>query len=316
MNQTIHTQTPASGSRNGAAMMGMGYCGGHLGEIAQGVATTPAGRLVRCLVTMPCDLFGARADFTPDDSGGVGVFPPDYWKARTAVLKTFQALGMPGVGGRLQVHHNIPEKIGCGSSTATVVAAIRAAADSVGATLDLDTVARITVESECASDSIMFSSYDAVLFAHREGRVVEVFPGSLPRMQVLGFNTDPDGDGVDTLGHPRARYDGAEIEQFRCIWAMLRYACRGGDVEVLARAATLSAHIDQRFLPKPHFDRMLHLQKSVGALGIHVSHSGTVAGFIFAPGDGSREAAQIAQAELARWGFGPFWRFTAGGDRS
>lgn len=328
----MYTLSPASGSpdvagdgdreahtptmRGASAPVGMGCCEGHMGEIAQGVALIPSGGLVRCLVTMPCDLFGARARFLPDDSGSVHVAPDGYWKARTAVEKTFRALGIRGLGGCLEVGHNIPEKIGCGSSTATVVSAIRAAAGAVGARLDPDTVARITVESECASDSIMFPPCaPAVLFAHREGRIVEVFPGPLPRMQVLSFNTDPAGEGVDTLKHPRARYSAAEIERFGCIWMLMRYACRHQDVGALGRAATLSARIDQRFLPKPRFDRLLDLQKSTGALGVHVSHSGTVAGLIYAPDDRNREQAQTAEAELSRWGFGPFWHFTVGNPR-
>ena len=291
---------------------GQGTCTSHFGEIAQGVAVTHMGRLERCLVTMPCDLFHASATFVPEDRTGIRVSPGTYWKARAAAERTLGAMNLSGRGGHLKIIHNIPEKLGCGGSTATVVATIRAVAASQGKTLSPETIAHITVESELASDSIMFSSRaNAVLFAHRKGNVVEEFPGPLPKMYVLGFNTDAEGEGVDTLKYPRARYSSYQIEQFRVVWALIRNSCRTQDVEALGRAATLSARIDQEFLPKPGFTEALSLVSEAKALGIHVSHSGTVAGLIFAPATPSAVLDEV-QERLHKLGLGPFWQFHVG----
>jgi uncharacterized protein involved in propanediol utilization len=48
----------------------------------------------------------------------------------------------------------------------------------------------------------------------------------------------------------------------------------------------------------------------VGALGVQVAHSGTVAGFLFAPGPGA--AARIAEARdgLHRLGIQSSWEFS------
>src|SRR5437667_135193 len=83
----------------------------------------------------------------------------------------------------------------------------------------------------------------AVLFAHREGLVVESFRKALPPIEVISIDTMP-GSTVDTLEFEPARYASAEIEAFRPIRSLLRTAINAADARLLGKAATASAHIN------------------------------------------------------------------------
>jgi uncharacterized protein involved in propanediol utilization len=55
---------------------------------------------------------------------------------------------------------------------------------------------------------------------------------------------------------------------------------------------------------------LLRLAKEAGALGVQVAHSGTVAGFLFAPGAGAAGRIELARAGLRRLGLSSSWEFS------
>jgi uncharacterized protein involved in propanediol utilization len=141
-------------------------------------------------------------------------------------------------------------------------------------------IGRIAVAAESASDPIMIDDR-VVLFSHREGTVLEILGRHLPAMIVVGCDADPGTRIVDTITLPPAAYAEADIDTFRSLRSELRAAVATGDVARLAKVATASALISQRFLPKSAFDFLLDLCERTGGQGIQVAHSGTVAGLIF-----------------------------------
>jgi uncharacterized protein involved in propanediol utilization len=205
------------------------------------------------------------------------------WKARLAAVFSMAELATdqsPPAGGYMEIRSEIPRGIGMGSSTADVTAAIRAIANFHGVTPSAEKVGRIAVRAECASDPLMIDDR-VVLFSHREGTVLETFGHRLPPMIVVGCDADPGTGRIDTIDLPPADYSAADIETFGALRAQLRVAVASGDVAGLARVATSSALISQRFLPKPAVGFLLDLCKRTGGCGILVAHSGTVAGVIF-----------------------------------
>jgi uncharacterized protein involved in propanediol utilization len=145
--------------------------------------------------------------------------------------------------------------------------------------LSREEVGRLAVLAECASDSVMIDDR-VVLFAHRDGVVLETLGHRLPPMIVVGCDTAP-GAVVDTLGLQPAEYNDAEVGAFQVLRAALRRAIATDDVALLGRVTTASARINERFLPKPHLDTLLALCGRYRGCGIQVAHSGTVAGIIF-----------------------------------
>lgn len=282
---------------------------GHHGEIVQGMFYSAEGQLEHGLVTLPCPLFRTRARFRPLRSGPLTVEPADRGRARTAARLTLDALGRTGWGGSLRLDSNVPLRWGCGSSTTDVLASVRAVADAFGAQLEPAWIARICVAAETASDSLMFCAGRAVLFAQRRGSVLQDLGGPLPPVQVLGFNTE-DGRGVETLALPPIAYSAWEAEAFRPMLGLLRRAVDSQDPALLGRVATASTVITQRHRPKSQMPRLLALAAEVGALGVQVAHSGTVAGFLFEPGPAATRRMDRARAGLLRLGLQGSWDFS------
>ena len=288
---------------------GYGAAIAHHGELLQGVCEGADGRLKRVLVSIPCGIFKSEVSFMPDDSDLVQVEPK--WKVKThrAVDLALGSMSKWKIGGRLQIRSNIPVGWGLGSSTSDVTAAIRAIADSLGEKLSPQGIAALAVRAETACDATMFDEH-LVLFAQREGIVIEDFSTSLPRLAILGFNTDPHDEGVDTIDFSPARYSWWEIEAFRPMVGLLRRAVDLRSPQLLGQVASASATINQRYLPKPHFQQLKAISEDAGALGLQVAHTGTIAGLLFNPADTLTESrVKHAETLLARIGIKQTWFF-------
>jgi len=286
---------------------GSGTAIGHHGEILQCVQEV-AGRLHRVLVSLPCGILRSTAVFVPRRAHGLTVDPPWKVKALRAAELTLERCG-PRRSGWITVRSNIPPCWGLGSSTADVTAVIRAVAAAFGRMLSPEEIGDLAVRSEYASDSVMCEDC-AVVFAHREGLVLERLDGHLPPLEVLGFNTDPTQMGVDTLRFDRARYSSWEVEAFRPLLGLLRHAVHVQDSSLLGLVASASARMNQRFLPKPHFDQLETIAETTGAVGLQVAHSGSVAGILFEPRTAELdERVRSGQALLRELGCETTWRF-------
>lgn len=294
-------------------LVGHGAATAHHGELFQGVITGINGRLHRGLVSLPCEIFLSEATFIPDVTGVVRVQPDWKVKARTAVEFVLHRVMREESGGLLTISSNIPVGWGFGSSTSDVTAAARATADAFGVKLDPKDIALLAVKAETASDSVMFDGC-TVLFAHREGVVLEDFRGPIPKLEVLGFNTDPSGAGIDTLSFTPARYSSWEVRTFKQMIGLLRRAVQTQDAALIGQVAAASASINQKYLPTPRFDELKRVVNVVGAAGIQVAHSGTIIGLLFDPKDPKTDSRiQQTQAAIVEMGFGPTWRFRTEG---
>lgn len=257
---------------------GFGTAIGHHGELLQGVFEDETGRLHRGLVTLPLARLTSRATFTSTGALGLTAYPEGKTKAGLAARRTLDHLDIAD-GGTLCIESDIPVGHGYGSSTADVVASIRAVAAAHNAQLQPSRIGQLAVAAERASDAIAFDGH-AVLFAQREGIVLEDFGGTLPPLLLVGFK--PNGvQPIDTLQLPPARYDRLEIQQFRVLRALIARAVRYQDPDCLGLAATASACISQRHLPKQHFERVLEIAEEAGACGVQVAHSGSLLGILF-----------------------------------
>lgn len=268
--------------------VGCGYSSGHHGELLQGVFRDIEGTACRGLVTLPLRDVGTRATFHPmpdAEPDQLTVAPPGRRKAlRVAVLTRDLCAGLTGhprCGGHLELVTDIPVGLGMGSSTSDIVATVRAVSASAGVGLAPATIARLAVAAEGASDPLMLADRP-VLFAQREGRVLETLGAVLPTTVVLGCLTGS-GDPVDTLTLPPPEGRAGELETFETLRAVLRRAVLRRDVELLGRVSTASARHNQRVLAKGEFDVLHDVARTVGAAGVQVAHSGNVAGLLFDP---------------------------------
>ncbi|MDH6234880.1 uncharacterized protein involved in propanediol utilization [Mesorhizobium soli] len=258
-----------------------GQAHAHHGELLQGAFEDDQGRLHRGLVTLPLDSLRSTAIIKLKKDNLLSVKPRTRMKALRAAQLALEHFGHPTFGGRLSIESDIPVGHGYGSSTADVVASIRAVAAALGTKLLPSTISRLAVAAETASDAIAFEA-EALLFAQREGVVLEHFGGALPPFVLVGFKAN-DTSGINTIELAPARYSGQEIQLFRVLRGMIARAVQYQDPRLLGRAATLSAHISQRHLPKPFFDFVIGLAHHHQAFGIQVAHSGSLFGLMLDP---------------------------------
>lgn len=267
---------------------GTGACGAHHGELLQGWFTDAAGDVRPGLVTLPVPGCAVRAAFTPG-GGDVTVSPTDRAKARRAARLAADAVG--GSGGHLELRTTVPAGLGMGSSTADVVAAIRAVADAHDVVPSPRAVARIAVAAEAASDPLMFDGRPR-LFAHRDGDVLEDLGAALPPLRVQGCLLER-GRPVDTPSARPPRPSREDVRFYAGLRDRLRRAVATGDPELLGRVATASA---LRARPGAEVELLCAVASSTGAVGVQIAHSGNVAGLIFdagGPASGPHRAAAV-----------------------
>ncbi|MEU8525438.1 GHMP kinase [Streptomyces sp. NPDC048629] len=267
---------------------GTGHAPCHHGEILQGVFLDADGRRCAGLVTLPMAGPGSTAGFTrrpgtPPEA--LTVVPADRTKAvqaaALAAAECAERTGQPSCGGELRLTGDVPVGLGMGSSTSDVIAAVRAVADSYGLRLPGETIARLAVRAELACDPLMLDGRP-VLFAQREGRVLEVLGPALPPLVVVGCALGG-GAPVDTLSLPVRDVDDCDVRAFERLRTLLRRAVATGDVQLLGKVATASARRGRQVLGHPEFDTLSGIARRVGAAGVQIAHSGSVAGVLFDP---------------------------------
>lgn len=292
----------------GSVSLGTGRSITHHGELLQGAVRQPGGP-VPCLVSLPRRDRAATARLELFEADGLEVVPGWKRKALRAARIALARCGAARTTGRLVVRSDVGTGFGLGSSTADIVAAIRAVAAACGAPFPAEQVAAIAIEAETASDPLMFDRF-ALLFAQRQGRVLESWGDWHPDYLVLSGRLMPGSSGVDTLSLPANGYSGAELDRFESIVDAARRGFRHRDAAAIAAAATASAVLNQRRLPLPRFGKLLALAQAAGALGVQIAHSGVVGGVLLDPRNPALEAKVGELA--ARWresGFGSFERF-------
>lgn len=282
---------------------GLGRCTAHHGEILQGAFRDRDGATAPGLVTLPCVTAATVASFVPAAGKELHVLPADRSKARAAARLALDALGLAQTGGLLRIESDIPVGAGLGSSTADVVAAMRAVANAFGTELDPAHVARLAVSAETASDSTMFPT-GVMLFAQRSGAVLERLAAQLPPMIAVGVDTAP-GRPVDTLSLRPRQWTEHEVETYEFLRAQLRRALRTADARLLGHVATQSALLNRSVMETPRLHELIAIARDEGAVGVQIAHSGTVAALLFdaqedaAPAHAARAGAVLAEAGFA-----------------
>lgn len=255
---------------------------GHFGELVQG-RLGPGGTVA--LITLPCPVLVTRVGYAPA-AGALEADEPVSVKARAAARLALAEIGAAGWGGRLTIDRPAAPGLGLGSSTAETLGAVRAVARAFGRTLAPEREAALCLAAEGAVDPLMWEA--PVLFASREGRVIERLP-SLPAMRVVGgvagppAATDPaDGNFPDVA------------DLFEAAVAALHT----GDLAALARAAEAAAEAAQARNPSPVWEPLRALARRHGALGVVASHTGPAIGLILAPESAAEPGPELAALGL------------------
>jgi uncharacterized protein involved in propanediol utilization len=249
--------------------IGRGTCQGTFGELLQGVLNERP-----FLVTLPIPALKSEATFIPDCSSSQVVGPFDKTKSVAACKKLLQLFEID-IGGTLMINSNIPEGKGMASSSADIVAAIRAVADSFDLKITEEIISEIASGIE-PTDGVMYN--DVVAYDYINGRLLENL-GEMPDFGLIGVDL---GGMVDTVQFNQIpkNYNAQDRKKFFDAYELIKLGIKHRDLSLICTASTISARINQRILPKPYFDRFVEISFHVDG-GIIVGHSGNIMGILF-----------------------------------
>jgi uncharacterized protein involved in propanediol utilization len=254
---------PATGS--------VGRSFGTFGELLQGVLP---GDNRHFMVTLPVAAWStARFRYLPDHES-VTVRPRRKLKsARVAALALAMA-GRPG-GGHLDVHSDLPEGKGMASSSADLVATVRAVMRAIGEPVTSDLIESLLRRIE-PSDGVMYD--EIVEYDHRNVRLREAL-GVLPSMIVVAYDQ---GGQVDTIRFNTTMRipDETEREEYARLLATARDAIRDVDLETVGRVATRSTELNALRTARPALETLQRVCRDIDGLGVVCAHSGTMLGIL------------------------------------
>ena len=228
------------------------------------------------LISLPCHALAVTASQRPGGrlsihSGAKPLLTPQ--RARVFL----QTLGLR-LQGKVLLRADMPVGGGAGSSTAALVALARLA----GWRGTPAALANACIRSEGATDPLMFSNPERLLWAARRGVVLHHLP-ALPAFEVLGGFF---GRGIRTVATDQNFPDLSDLLQD---W---QTAATMGDLAALAALASVSAN---RTIALRQADQIpiAALARETGALGHVIAHTGSARGLIFAPGTVPDGAANV-----------------------
>ncbi|WP_431824928.1 GHMP kinase [Burkholderia sp. F1] len=264
------------------AVRARGECRGTFGELLQGVL--PDNR--HFLVTLPITTRSV-VEFEPSPTDHIAARADHKSKSCRAVRDYLQLLGLPP-GGILHFDSALPVGKGLASSSADMVAAIRAAAACYCREAAPELIELILRFIE-PTDGVM---YDGIVsFYHREVMLDEKL-GAVPHFAILSVDR---GGECDTLQFNRVRREipATTRGEYDMLLSRMKAAIREGDVRTMGTIATRSCELSQATNPHPHFEALRSIGAEIDALGTVATHSGTCIGLLL---DATRTSATMQAA--------------------
>lgn len=174
----------------------------------------------------------------------------------------------------IQIKSQIPIGKGMASSTADILAAVKGVAHLVGYPLEENEVANILTSVE-PTDSTIFK--DVTLFNPRNGEIVQKL-GVVPKFSVMvleGYGT------VDTLSFYKKKDKAVGRCSIDTLVDDISVGLKENRVDIIGKAATLSARENQKILFKPYLEDIVEQVAKLKGYGVNIAHSGTVCGVIY-----------------------------------
>jgi uncharacterized protein involved in propanediol utilization len=271
-------------AKRSAPIVGYGKSFASFGEVVQG--RTSAGE--DFLVTLPTDLW-STCELVCSPINGPLVVECNLEKSGAVLSHMLAELGIDrGYHFQSNFTSNIPVGKGLSSSTADMLATLRAVQEIFGVLLSEEFISRLFSEIE-PHDGLHFNS--SVVYNHRAGRLVENL-GYVPNFTIIAVD---DGGAIDTLAYNRHISFSPDVtRRFDDLLAALCEAYRARDDLKIAQCASESARIQIERIGNELLCKVLDISESVGAIGVVATHSGTCAGLLFNQNIDVRKLEQVA----------------------
>lgn len=264
---------------------GRGCAFASFGEIVQGRRSNG----VDFLLTLPVDLF-TTCELDCEPWPGPSVIDGGLPKSVTVTRELLRALGLgTGVRVRLRFHREIPIGKGLSSSTADMLAVVRAVQDAFGLLIGEDFISRLFAAIE-PHDGLHFDG--CVAYDHRRGRLLARL-GHVPRWQIVGV--DAGGEVCTEEYNRHLRFPPDLMGEYDDLYDTVVSAFARRDDHAIARCAQRSARLHVRRTGNRFLAGLLAQADCPGVLGLLAAHSGTCGGFLLAARASPAEVERVAR---------------------
>lgn len=252
------------------AREGRGSAPGTCGEFIQGLLPDGTRLHVTCPINMSSTVV---AKLRPADELSVIGLRDYQSKLALAIGYTVEKLGLGSQEVTIWPWSDIDVGKGMGSSTADVLAGIRAVAAAAGERLDESEEGALAAKVE-SSDGSMYPGIAAV--NHKTCELVKAWDW-FPEFAIVMLVPR---ESVDT---PSIPFTGQEelAGEYEVLLANMDRAIAERSLSRFAEQSTRSAELNQRFLVNPYSGALSRRLDEFGALGLNVGHTGTVCGLLF-----------------------------------
>lgn len=268
---------------------GRGTAPGTCGEFAQGILSNGTPFHVTCPINKSSTVVASLRDSRDLEIFGLG---EHHLKLELAIQRTVELLDLGKVEVTVRHWSDLDIGKGMGSSTADVLAGVRAIADAVGESLTPEVEGQVAAMVE-SSDGSMYPGIAAV--NHKTCELVEAWDW-YPEFVIVMLvpNNSVDTASIPFLGQERM------AEEYDDLLEDMSSAVQSRSIADFAEQSTRSAVMNDEFLLNPYGRNLRSRLAEFGALGLNVGHTGTVCGLLFANDDSGREAASEASLEMSR----------------
>jgi uncharacterized protein involved in propanediol utilization len=213
-------------------------------------------------------------------------------KSRDTVVLTLERIGIAkGFHVGIDFTRNIPIGKGLSSSTADMLAAIRAIQEVFGFLLTETFVSSLMAMIE-PHDALHYNS--SVVYNHRQGRLLRDF-GHIPQWWLVIVDS---GGQVNTVVYnDEVAFTSAQMRKYDALFQRLCSAFRARHDGEIASCASESARLHADLTANDFIRAALSVESEIGAVGTVATHSGTCAGFLF-PAETPRAALDRIAAEV------------------
>lgn len=266
---------------------GIASCPGMCGELVAGVL--PSGEPFH--VTLPIEKYcTVEITLRPAASTTVKGLIPKLSKTKHALELAIEKYAPKPQSAVVQRFSNLQLGKGMASSTADIVAAVRAVADAFEEEPTREDLIEIVREIE-PCHGVMYSGIHVV--SMESGKILQKL-GWSPRFLIV-LVVPP-----NKLGQKRVSFEGRErfAKDYEKMLDRLLTAAKKRDLGAFAQESLKSAEINQRFVANPVYQELVGRYRELGALSVAVAHAGTLAGLLYEDTAENAMRAHQAVSEL------------------
>ena len=282
---------PDAGALPRRRLLGFGQSFASFGEIVQGRRIDGEDYLI----TLPVDLW-SHCTVTYEPIKGPSRVEAPLSKSRQVAERLLHALGRTrGVRLRIEIARDIPIGKGLSSSTADMLAVLRACQQLFGVSFSHRGISRLFTAIE-PHDALHYAT--CVAYNHRRGRLLDRLD-HIPDFRIVAADA---GGQVCTATYNRTLdFDAALIADYDWLYRRTVKAFADRDDRAIADCARRSTELHVRRTGNPFLTRLLALADSTDMLGIITTHSGTCGGYLL-PGDADEMHVRRLMGRLAAVG--------------